>query len=129
MKVHSWSNNKICPKIWIQEVKGTNVLIKLWYFMSFEIKDLLRFSNIIYFHLHFTSWINIFAIFLLKTLNCKMSQIVRTFDLIPTLRTRPKHQLSSGSLIVEDNTQTFYKLIFCAPKCLPKSDFLKKSSL
>ena len=34
-----------------------------------------------------------------------MSKTVRVFDLIPTLRARPKYQLSSGSLVVEDYTQ------------------------
>ena len=34
------------PKIWIQEVSGTNVLIQLWYFMSFEIKDFLHFHMV-----------------------------------------------------------------------------------
>ena len=30
-----------------------------------------------------------------KTLNCHISETVRTFDLIPTLRSRPTYQLSS----------------------------------
>ena len=38
-------------------------------------------------------------------MNCHIIEIVRAFDLIPTLRTRPKYQLSSGSLVVEDYTQ------------------------
>ena len=104
MTVQSLRGKK-CPKIWIQEVKGTNVLSKLWYFMSFEIKDFLRFSNIIYFHLRFTSWIHIFKHFCWQTLNCHFTKTVRAFDLIPTLRARPKYQLSSGSLVVEDYTQ------------------------
>ena len=32
-------------------------------------------------------------------------ETVRDFDLIQTLRTMPKYQLSSGSLVVEDYTQ------------------------
>ena len=43
--------------------------------------------------------------FLSLTLNCHISKTVRDFDLIPTLRARPKYQLSSGSLFVEDYTQ------------------------
>ena len=43
--------------------------------------------------------------FISLTLNCHISKTVRDFDLIPTLRARPKYQLSSGSLSVEDYTQ------------------------
>ena len=35
MTVQSFLHKK-CPKIWIQEVKGTNFLSKLCYFMSFK---------------------------------------------------------------------------------------------
>ena len=34
-----------------------------------------------------------------------MCKTVRDFYLIPTLRARPKYQLSTGSLVVEDYTQ------------------------
>ena len=62
--------------------------------MSFKIKNFLPFSNIISVHLCFTSWIHIFWHFLLKN-----------FEQIPTLRARPKNQLSSGSPVVEDYKQ------------------------
>ena len=35
--------------------------------------------------------------FILQTLNCHYSSIVRAFDLIPKLRAKPEYQLSSGS--------------------------------
>ena len=38
-------------------------------------------------------------------MNCHNSEPIIAFDLIPTLRAQPKHQLSSGSLVVEDYTQ------------------------
>ena len=38
-------------------------------------------------------------------MNCHNSEPIRAVHLIPTLRTRPKYQLSSGSLVVEDYTQ------------------------
>ena len=42
---------------------------------------------------------------MLWKLNCHIGETVRDFDLTPTLRARPKYQLSSGSLVVEDYTQ------------------------
>ena len=53
----------------------------------------------------FTSWINFLGILVWKTLNCYIIATVRAFYLNPTLRTRPKYQLSSGSLVLEDYTQ------------------------
>ena len=38
-------------------------------------------------------------------MNCHTIETVRAFDLILMLRNRPKYQLSSGSLVVEDYTQ------------------------
>ena len=35
-------------------------------------------------------------------MNCHYYEPIKTFDLIPTLRARPKYQLSPGSLVVED---------------------------
>ena len=91
------------PKNWFK--KGFNLLSKLYYFMSFKNKNFLRFSHIINFYLRFTSWIHIFCNLLLTTLNCHNPEPVRDFDLIPALRARPRYQLSSDSLVVEDYTQ------------------------
>ena len=104
MTVQTFSYNKM-PKLYIQEVKGTNLLSQLWYFMSFKIKKFLCFSNIIYFHFQFTSWIHIFGIFCSKALNCHSSDPARAFDLIQTLTARSKYQLSFCSFVVEDYTQ------------------------
>ena len=38
-------------------------------------------------------------------MNCHIFKTVRAFDIIPTLRARPKYQLLSGGLVVEDYTQ------------------------
>ena len=62
---------QIMPTKLIQEVKGSNVLSKLWYFMFFKIKNFLRFSNIIYFYLRFTSYIHI--VWHLKKENVELS--------------------------------------------------------
>ena len=45
----------------------------------------------------------ILAFFVEKTLNCHNSEPVRAFDLITMLRARPKNQLLSGSLVLEDH--------------------------
>ena len=49
---------------------------------------------------------SIFLFFVcLNTLNCLIFEIVRAFNLVLTLRARPKYQLSSSILVVEDYTQ------------------------
>ena len=55
----------------------------------------------LYFLNHCLFW----AFFLSLTLNCHIFETLGDFDQIPTLRARPKYQLSSGSLVVEDYMQ------------------------
>ena len=75
----------------------TNLLSQLCYFKSFEIKDFLHFSKIIYLlHLQLTSEIHILGLFLL--LYCNISETVRAFDLIPSLRARHQYQLSCSEI-------------------------------
>ena len=54
--------------------------------------------------IHFLN-LYIWAFLVWKTFNCHIIETVRDSDLIPKLRAGPKHELSSGSLVVEDYTQ------------------------
>ena len=53
----------------------------------------------------FTSLIHILGNFFLYLKILTVSEIMRDFVLMPKLRARPKYQLSSGSLVVEDYRQ------------------------
>ena len=52
------------------------------------------------------NWIKTLVPFTSLTLNCHISETVSDFDLIPALRARPKYQLYSGILVVDDYTTT-----------------------